>query len=286
VAHITFPLDIQEREVKRRTASKRNVPDHTSDKGTSNARLPAESELKRAASILNRGKRIAILAGSGALHATDALEQVAEKLGAPIIKPLLGKAAVPDDSPYTTGGIGLLGTRPSQEALEDCDTLLMAGTSFPYIEYYPDPGAARAVQIDLDPARIGLRYPVDVGLVGDSRRCLEALLPMLERNNHRSFLKHAQKGMEEWWRTIEKQGTRQDMPMKPQVVAWELGNRLDPDAIVSTDSGTVTVWGARCIRVQRGQMFSCSGTLASMGCAVPYAIAAQLAYPGREPSRC
>ena len=178
VAHINFPVDLQDQEVRER--SKRNVANHTSDVLAHRARLPAEADIVRAAAVLNAGKKIAILCGHGALDATDELEEVAERLGAPIIKALLGKAAVPDNSPYTTGGIGLLGTKPSQEALEKCDTLLMVGTSFPYIEFLPKPGAARGVQIDLDPARIGLRYPVEVGLVGDSRRTLRALLPHLQ----------------------------------------------------------------------------------------------------------
>src|SRR5947209_8178875 len=162
--HITFPVDFQEQKADRKNASKRNVEGHTSDVRARSARLPDESDLRRAAEILNQGKKIVIMAGRGALHATDVLEHTADILGAPIVKPLLGKAAVPDDSPYTTVGIGVLGTRPSQEALEECDTLLMAGTSFPYLEFLPKPGQARGVQIDRDPARIGLRYPVEVGL--------------------------------------------------------------------------------------------------------------------------
>jgi pyruvate dehydrogenase (quinone) len=159
---------------------------------------------------------------------------------------------------------------------------LMAGSSFPYIEFFPKPGQSRAVQIEINPVRIGLRYPVDVGLAGDSRCCLEALLPLLRRNEDRSFLESAQKGMRDWWEKIEQQGTRRDKPMKPQVVAWELGKRLSPTAIVSTDSGTVTTWWARYIKAQRGQMYGCSGNLATMGCAVPYSIAAQIAYPDRQ----
>src|SRR6478735_635114 len=172
VAHIAFPTDIQDMKAERKTASKRNIKGHVSYVHSDGGHFPNDSDLRRAADVLNAGKKIAILAGQGALHATDALVQAAEKLGAPIVKPLLGKAAVPDDSPYTTGGIGLLGTRPSQEALEDCDTLLIVGTSFPYIEFYPKPGEVKAIQIDLDPKRIGLRYPVEVGLVGDSARSL------------------------------------------------------------------------------------------------------------------
>src|SRR5438552_3731586 len=205
-----------------------------------------------------------------------------EKLGAPIIKALLGKGCVPDDSAYTTGGIGLLGTRPSQEALEECDTLLLVGTSFPYIEFMPKPGQARCVQIDIDPARIGLRTPVEVGLVGDSRRTLERLIARLQPHDDHRFLERAQHGMRAWWELMRDQGTRTDHPMKPQVVAWELGQRLRDDAIVSCDSGTIATWFARQIRVKRGQKFSLSGNLASMACGLPYTIAAQLAYPERQ----
>jgi pyruvate dehydrogenase (quinone)/pyruvate oxidase len=280
VAHISMPLDIQEMPVTRKR-SKRNVPHHTSDTHARGAHTPAAGDLARAAELLNAGTKIAILAGRGALGATDALEAVAERLAAPIVKALLGKAAVPDDSPYTTGTIGLLGTRPSQEALEACDTLLMVGTSFPYLEFLPKPGQARGVQIELDPARVGLRYPVDVGLVGDSRRTLEELLPLLDGNRNLDFLERARAGMKDWWALMEERGTRSDTPMKPQVVAWELGRRLGPDAIVACDSGTITTWWARQIPVKRGQLHSVSGNLASMACGLPYAIAAQLAYPDR-----
>ncbi|MHB8732782.1 MAG: thiamine pyrophosphate-dependent enzyme [bacterium] len=281
VAHLTIPVDFQEMPVKT-GRTKRNVPFHTSDVYAHSAYMAAEEDLRRAADILNAGTRVAILAGAGSLHATNELEQAAERLGAPIVKALLGKAAVPDDSPYTTGTIGLLGTRPSQDALEQCDTLLMAGTSFPYIEFLPKPGAARGVQIDIDPTRIGLRYPVEAGLVGDARRVLTALLPLLRRHEDRRFLEHAQEGMRAWWTLMEEQGTRRDTPMKPQVVAWELGNRLRPDAIVVSDSGTITTWFARHIRAKRGQMFTLSGMLASMADGLPYAIAAQIAHPERQ----
>ena len=282
VAHITIPTDIQEKELSRKGRSKRNRPHHNSEVYAEGAGLPNENDLRRAADFLNAGKKIAILAGRGANHAGDQLEQLAEKLGAPIIKALLGKECVPDDSPYTTGGIGLLGTKPSQDALENCETLLIVGTSFPYIEFYPKPGKARAVQIELDPKRVGLRYPVEVGLVGDSQRTLEKLLPLLERKEDRDFLKEAQEGMEKWWALMEKRGTRQDKPLKPQVLAWELGRRLSSTAIVSGDSGTNTTWLARQIRARRGQRFSLSGNLASMANGLPYAIAAQIAYPERQ----
>jgi pyruvate dehydrogenase (quinone)/pyruvate oxidase len=280
VAHINFPVDFQEQEIEEH--SKRNVPGHVSHVLASAIELPPETALKNAAAELNQGKRVAILAGQGALAAGAELEESAEKLAAPIVKALLGKAVVPDDSPYTTGAIGLLGTRPSQEAMESCDTLFIVGSSFPYIEFLPKPGQARGVQIDMDPTRIGLRYPVEVGLVGDSRATLKRLLPLLDRKQDRSFLEKAQDGMRQWWKLMETQGTRPDKPMKPEVVAWELGKRLAPEAIVSCDSGTITTWFARQIPARRGQKFSVSGTLASMANALPYTIAAQIAYPERQ----
>lgn len=280
VAHINFPVDLQDHEVGAR--SKRNVANHTSDVLACRARLPSGDEIAKAADVLNAGKKIAILCGQGALDATAELEEVAERLGAPIVKALLGKAAVPDTSPYTTGGIGLLGTKPSQEALEQCDTLLMVGTSFPYIEFLPKPNAARGVQIDLDPARIGLRYPVEVGLVGDSQRTLRALLSHLRWNEDRTFLERAQAEMKQWWNLMEERGTRQERPMRPQVVAWELGKRISDTAIVSSDSGTIATWFARQIPAKRGQMYSLSGTLATMANGLPYTIAAQIAYPERQ----
>src|SRR5215475_13990849 len=281
VAHLTFPVDIQEMDAGA-YRSKRNVKHHTSDVYARSARLPAEDELASAAAVLNAGKNVAILAGRGALHATDELEHAADRLAAPIVKALLGKAAVPDDSPYTTGSIGLLGTKPSQEALEECDTLLMVDTSFPYIEFLPKPGQARGVQIELDPMRIGLRYPVEVGLVGDAARTLQALLPRLTRKSERGFLESAQERMTAWRELMEERATRTDSPMKPQRLAHELGRRLADDAIVSCDSGTIATWWARHIPARRWQMHSLSGNLATMAAGLPYAIAAQVAYPGRQ----
>jgi pyruvate dehydrogenase (quinone) len=185
VSHITIPVDFQEQEVTKKQRSKRNIPHHTSDADAPLSPVPEQSELQEAANILNAGRKIAILAGQGALQAGLEVEQAAEILGAPVIKALLGKAVLPDDSPYTTGGIGLLGTRPSQEAMEECDTLLIVGSSFPYIEFMPRPDQATGVQIDHDPKRIGLRFPVEVGLVGDSRRTLQALIPFLRPNQNR-----------------------------------------------------------------------------------------------------
>ena len=282
VAHINFPVDIQSMPLEQDQPSRHNVINHTSDYFARGAALPAENDLQRAREILNQGQKIAILVGRGAVGASAELEQLAELLGAPIVKALLGKAAVADDSPYTTGGIGVLGTKPSQEVLEKCDTLLMVGTSFPYIEYYPKPGDARGVQIDRDPQRIGLRYPVEVGLVGDAKRTLQQLIPLLKRNENRSFLEDAQDATRQWWQLMETRGTQRTMPMKPQVVAWELGKQLQPDAMISCDSGTVTVWWARQIKAQLGQTFAVSGTLASMACGLSYAIAAQIAHPERQ----
>jgi pyruvate dehydrogenase (quinone)/pyruvate oxidase len=282
VAHVTFPVDMQSQEVKKGERSERNIPSHVSDAMAHSAQMPSEIQLSRAADILNSGKKTAILAGAGALHAGSEVLAMADQLGAPVIKPLLGKGAIPDDSPYSTGGIGLLGTRPSQEALENCDTLLIAGSSFPYIEFYPTPGKARAVQIDIDPKRIGLRCPVESGLIGDTAKTLQALLPRIKRREDRSFLKQAQQGMQEWNKLMTERGTRQDKPMKPQVVAHELNKLLADDAIVATDSGTITTWAARHLTMRGNMMFSCSGNLATMACGLPYAVAAAVAHPERQ----
>ena len=282
VAHVTMPVDMQSQPVSSGKRSKRNIAEHVSDLMARSAHMPDETQITRAAEILNSGKKTVILAGRGALRSRAELEEIAEILGAPIAMPLLGKGAVPDDSPYATGGTGLLGTEPSQDALEDCDTLLIAGTSFPYIEYYPKPGQARAVQIDLDPQRIGLRYPVEAGLVGDTTRVLRQLMPKLQRREDRSFLQTAQKGMEKWNALMEERGTVDSTPMKPQVVAHELNKLVEPNAIVATDSGTVTTWIARHLKMRGDMKFSCSGNLATMACGLPYAIAAAVAYPERQ----
>jgi len=280
VAHLNIPSDIQDQESDER--SKRNVPNHTASVPARNGRIPTDDEVARAAEILNSGKKIVLLVGQGALEARNEVTAVAERLNAPIVKALLGKAVVPDDCPYTTGGIGLLGTKASQEALEQCDTLLIAGSSFPYIEFYPQPGKARAVQIDINPVRIGLRYPVEVGIVADCGRALESLLPRLKQNKSQDFLKKARKEVKKWDELMHEQSSRKDKPMKPQVVAWELGKRLDDDAIISCDSGTIATWFARLIPVKNRQKHSLSGTLATMANGLPYTIAAQIAYPDRQ----
>jgi Thiamine pyrophosphate-requiring enzymes [acetolactate synthase, pyruvate dehydrogenase (cytochrome), glyoxylate carboligase, phosphonopyruvate decarboxylase] len=282
VAHITMPVDLQEQTVREDLRAPRNVKGHNTNLFAPELPVPSEEQTRRAVDILDAGQRIVILAGQGALRATDQLERLADKLGAVIVKALLGKAAVPDDSPFTTGQVGLLGTTPSQEAMETCDTLLIAGSTFPYIEYYPKPGQARAIQIDIDAARIGLRFPVEAGLVGDCRLALDILIDRVKPHSDRSFLQKAQAGKAEWMTLMQERGTRMDTPMKPQVVAWELGKRLSDTAIVACDSGTIATWWARQIPVKRGQMHSLSGNLATMAPGLPYAIAAQIAYPGRQ----
>jgi pyruvate dehydrogenase (quinone) len=282
VSHITIPKDIQEWTSDDEARSNANIKRHSGDNYAPSYPLPHENLLKEAADIINRGEKVVILAGRGCLNARDEVLELAEKVAGPIVKPLLGKSVVPDDSPYTTGGIGLLGTSPSQEAMASCDTLVMLGTSFPYIEFYPKPGEARSVQVDVDAARIGLRYPADAALVGDCREVLRRLLPLINRKEERSFLEKAQKGMKDWNELLKEQATRDSLPMKPQAVMYELNKLLQPDAIVSTDSGTITAWTARYIQMRERMQFSCSGTLASMANALPYSIGAAVGHPGRQ----
>jgi pyruvate dehydrogenase (quinone) len=281
VAHITIPKDIQDWS-SNGPRSKANIARHSGDLYSDALPLPSREALQKAADTLNSGARVAILAGRGCLPARKEVLALAEKLGAPIVKPLLGKAVVPDDHPYTTGGIGLLGTAPSQEVMEECDRLLIAGSSFPYLEFYPKPDQARAVQIDLDPSRIGLRYPVEVGLTGHCWDVLRALLPLIEYKDDRTFLSHAQKRMEKWNELMEIRGTRMDLPMKPQVVARALNDFLDNDAIVCSDTGSVTTWAARHISMRGEMEFSASGTLATMANSLAYGIGAAVGFPGRQ----
>jgi pyruvate dehydrogenase (quinone)/pyruvate oxidase len=259
----------------------RNLKGHTSEAFTVPRRVPEREHLEKAARALQGKKRIAILAGSGARGAGPEVTQLADRLAAPVVKALLGKDVIPDDSPYTTGGTGVVGTRPSSDALENCDALVIVGSSFPYIEFLPKPGQALGIQIDDRPERIGLRYPVDHGLVGDAKATLREWLMYLPRNDDRGFLREAQKGMEEWWDLMQERGTRTDKPMKPQVVAWNLGELLADDAIITGDSGTVTTWVAR-MKLRGQQQFSFSGTLCSMAAGLPYAIGAAVGNPGRQ----
>jgi pyruvate dehydrogenase (quinone) len=280
VAHITFPVDLQSQVVKREAALP-DLPQQIASLSAQRGPLPYEGDLRQAVEILNSGKKIAILAGRGALGASAELEYVSEILGAPIVKAFMGKAAVPDDSPNTTGGLGPLGTTPSRHVMQSCDTLLMVGTSFPYREYLPKPGKVSAIQIDIDPKRIGLRYPVHVGLIGDTQRTLKELLPLLAHNSDRRFLERAQSEMRNWQALMEVRAKGNGELLKPQTVAWELSECLDEKAIISCDIGAVAAWWARLIRAKPGQLHAISGNLASMGSGLPYAIAAQIAYPDR-----
>jgi pyruvate dehydrogenase (quinone) len=282
VAHITIPKDIQEFTTAVGDRSGANVSKHSADLFASARPIPTQANLQAAADLINDGEKVAILAGRGCLLARDEILKLADLAAAPIVKPLLGKAVVPDDSPFTTGGIGLLGTAPSQDALAECDTLVVAGSGFPYMEFYPKPGQAKIVQIDIDPARIGLRCPTDIGLVGDCKDVLSALLPLIKRHENRDFLGKAQDRMKSWRSLMEERGTRSDMPMKPQVVTYHLNKLLDADAIVSSDSGTIATWSARYIDMRDDMMFSLSGSLATMANGLPYSIGAAVAYPGRQ----
>ncbi len=281
VAHITFPVDYQEKEVNGHL-SMHNRKNSTNSEWPNPLTLPREQDLKEAAAILNEAKKPVMLVGQGALKAGAEVSELADKLGAPIVKALLGKGVVPDDHPMTTGGIGLLGTLPSQQAMEDCDALLIVGSSFPYKEYLPKPDQAKGVQIDDKPDRIGLRYPVEVGLVGDAKPTVAALSQLIQRKEDRSFLEKAQKGMQDWWELMRERSLREDVPIKPQRVAWELSEVVSDDAIISTDSGTITTWVAQQFKLRQNQKFSCSGTLATMAPGLPYSIAAAVAYPGRQ----
>jgi pyruvate dehydrogenase (quinone) len=243
--------------------------------------VPREVDLRRAAEVLNAGNKVAMLVGAGALHATDEIIAVADKLGAGVAKALLGKAAVPDELPWVTGSIGLLGTEPSWELMSNCDTLLMVGSGFPYSEFLPKEGQARGVQIDIDPGMLSLRYPMEVSLVGDSAETLRALLPMLEQKRDRSWRQQIEKNVVGWWKTLESRAMTSANPVNPQRVVWELSPRLPERAIITSDSGSCANWYARDLKIRRGMMCSLSGGLASMGAAVPYAIAAKFAHPDR-----
>lgn len=281
VAHLSIANDVQEQELEDAERSKRNRPNYVPNRMFEGRRLPAEAELDAAARILNDASKVAILVGRGALGARDELERTAELLAAPVAKALLGKAVLPDDHPYTTGGIGILGTLPSQEAMERCDALLIVGSSFPYVEYYPKPGQARAVQIERDAQRIGLRCPVEAGLVGDAAESLRLLNKRLRQKTDLSFLKQAQEGMKRWREMMAQSEGKADSTLKPQAVTKAFGRRLPADAILAVDSGQNTELAARHVDMREGQAFAVSGTLASMACGLPYAIAAGIAFPGR-----
>jgi pyruvate dehydrogenase (quinone) len=243
--------------------------------------IPADEDIDRAAAVLNAGSKVAILVGRGALEARDEVIAVADALGAGVAKALLGKAALPDDLPFVTGSIGLLGTRPSWDMMMGCDTLLMVGTGFPYSEFLPQEGQARGVQIDLDARMLGLRYPTEVNLVGDAAETLRALLPRLHRKEDRSWREKLEGEVREWWELMDRRAHLEAEPINPQLVFHELSKRLPEGAIISSDSGSAANWFARDVKVRAGMMASLSGTLATMGPGVPYAIAAKFAHPNR-----
>jgi pyruvate dehydrogenase (quinone) len=278
---LSISNDVQEQSVDEEKRSKRNQPQHVPNRWFEGRRIPQDGDLDQAAAALNAASKVAILAGRGALGAQSELEHCAELLGAPVIKALLGKAVLPDDHPYTTGGIGILGTRPSQEAMEQCDALLIVGSTFPYVEYYPKPGQARGVQIDRDGQRIGLRYPVEVGLVGDAAETLRMLNQRLTCKQDRGFLEAAQAGMRRWREMMTESEEHAERPLKPETVVRAFGLRLPNDAVLTTDSGQNTELAARHIDLGAGNAFGVSGALASMACGLPYAIAAGIAFPGR-----
>ncbi len=243
--------------------------------------VPYDLDLRRAADVLNAGKKVAILVGAGALGATDEVIAIADKLGAGAAKALLGKAVLPDELPWVTGSIGLLGTEPSYELMMECDTLLMIGSGFPYSEFLPPEGQARGVQIDIAPDMLSLRYPMEVNLVGDAVETLRALLPLIETKPDQSWRDGIAKGTAKWWRTLEERAMQPASPVNPQRVAWELSPRLPDGVILTSDSGSCANWYARDLKMRRGMLASLSGGLASMGAAVPYAIAAKFAHPDR-----
>ena len=243
--------------------------------------VPGPDALARAADILNAGKRVAMLVGAGALHATDEVMAVADRLNAGVAKALLGKAVLPDDLPYVTGSLGLLGTKPSWDLMQDCDTLLMVGSAFPYSEFLPKPGHARGVQIDINGANLSLRYPMEYSLIGDSRETLAALLPLLQQNTHDDWRRRVERHVKSWWQTLEARALEPADPINPQRIFWELSPLLPDGAIMTGDSGSVANWYARDIKIRRGMMGSLSGGLASLGAATPYAMAAKMAHPDR-----
>ena len=280
VTCIIIPNDVQEMDAV-------PVPPHahgTVHSGTAYSSprvVPVDTDLDRAAAILNDGERVAMLVGAGALHATDEVIEVAELLGAGVAKALLGKAAVPDDLPFVTGSIGLLGTEPSYDLMNQCDTLLMVGSSFPYSEFLPKEGQARGVQIDLDARMLSIRYPMEAALVGDSAETLRALIPRLQRKRNRDWREKIEKNVGKWWQVLEGRAHQGASPINPQRLFWELSPRLPDNCILASDSGSAANWYARDLKIRRGMMASLSGNLATMGPGVPYAIAAKFAFPER-----
>src|SRR4051812_667705 len=279
VTAIIVPSDVQELPYEEPPRSHGAV--HSSPGWSAPLVIPREADLRRAADVLNGGDKVAMLVGQGAKHATEEVLAVAELLGAGIAKALNGRAVVPDDVPHVTGTIGLLGTKPSDEMMQGCDTLLMVGTSFPYSEWLPEVGQARAVQIDIDARNLSMRYPTEVPLTGDAQATLQALRPLLHRKEDRSWQREISAGVERWWHILDERAHLAANPVNPQLVFHELSARLPDRAILLADSGSATNWWARQLRMRHGMQAALSGTLATMGPAVPYALAAKMAYPDR-----
>ncbi|MGZ5619475.1 MAG: thiamine pyrophosphate-requiring protein [Methylobacter sp.] len=279
VCCIIIPNDIQEMEAQ--TPSHEHGTVHSGMGFQAPRTVPHVEDLQRAADLLNAGDKVAMLVGAGALHAADEILEVAELLGAGVAKALLGKAALADDIPFVTGSIGLLGTKPSYDMMMNCDTLLMVGSSFPYSEFLPEEGQARGVQIDISGRMIGIRYPMDVNLIGDSAQTLRALIPLLRKKEDRRWRHHIETQVAEWWETLKSRAMEPAHPINPQRVFWELSPRLPDNCIITCDSGSAANWYARDIKIRPGMMASLSGGLASMGPGVPYAIAAKFAHPDR-----
>lgn len=281
VTCIIIPNDVQEMDAAEPARKHGTIHSGT---GYSRPRiLPADADLQKAAAILNTGEKVAMLIGAGAFGAEEEILETADLLGAGIAKALLGKAVIPDDLPYVTGSIGLLGTKPSWDLMMECDTLLMIGSGFPYSEFLPPEGQAKGVQIDIDGSMLGLRYPMDVNLQGDSKETLRALIPLLQLKRDLTWRQHIADEIKRWWKILEARAMNEARPINPQRVFWELSSRLPDHCILTSDSGSAANWFARDLRLRRGMMASLSGNLATMCPGVPYAIAAKFAYPDRMP---
>jgi len=280
LAHLSISTDIQQKTLKEDDHSEKAAHLRGSSTFTPRAEVPSDTVLEQTAEMLNNSAKIMILAGRGALKAKAEVTQLAEKLGAPIAKALLGKSLLPDDSPFTTGGIGRLGTLPSKQMMEECETLLILGSTMPYLEYYPK--KAKGIQIDRNPERIGLRYPVQIGLIGDLQATLKALLPKIKVNTNKHFLELAQERMKDWKKTLAKLENDSGKPIKPPFLVKEVSRLIDDSAHISIDTGAHTLFTARHLQVKEGQQITVCGNLASMGPGLSYAIAAQLAFPGRQ----
>jgi pyruvate dehydrogenase (quinone) len=282
VTCIIIPKDVQEMNAVEQPPHAANTL-HTGLGYSTPRVVPTEADLKHAADILNSGKKVAMLIGIGAKHAADEVVQVADLLGCGVAKALLGKQVLPDDLPFVTGCLGLLGTKPSYDMMMGCDTLFMIGTTYPYAQFLPKEGQARGVQIDIDGRNLSLRYPMELNLIGDSTETLRALIPYLQRKTDRSWREKIEAGYHDWWKVVEARCMEKADPLNPERVFWELSQRLPDNCILSGDAGTATNWYGRIIKMRRGMMGSLSGSLATMGPAVPYAIAAKFAYPDRIP---